>query len=258
MVRAPSPLSVCARLTCRVMLCAAVAMLTLSLAGGWAFRAIESGSVPMLRTKLRPVRAPEVMPLGYVYRAGSSPCASAELLRRHTGLEPRIVQTMSWCGTCAQGTVTEVAFYEGRTTNAVGPLINTAAGRGVESYAVTEIGWPLPVWRHTLELSAAGPLRTNGTLHLGPVWLATRPAWPGFILWAALLGIGVSALWRALQRLRSLRIPAGYCQQCRYDLSGLAAGLCPECGHSGPPHPSRLRQRSRDPRRLALDQPHDQ
>lgn len=214
----------------RTLACAVLAAITLSLVGGWMFRAIESGSVAMLRTSLRPVKAPEVMPMGYVYREGSGPFASAQLLRRHTGLEPRVVPESPGCGICAQGTITEFAFYEGRSTDAVGAVFNAAADRGVESFAVTEIGWPTPVWRHTVELPTAGDLRTHGTLRLGPVWLATRPAWPGFLFWTAAGTTAALSLGRLFRWMQTRRVPHGHCKACRYDLAGLAEGPCPECG----------------------------
>ena len=101
-------------------------------------------------------------------------------------------------------------------------------------WSFLEVGGRLPVWRSTVELPTAGDLQTTGTLRLGPLWIATRPAWPGFLLTTALttaMLMALRAVTAALWRLaRSWRTPPGFCRACRYDLDGLPPGPCPECG----------------------------
>jgi hypothetical protein len=61
--------------------------------------------------------------------------------------------------------------------------------------------------------------------------LAFLPIWPGFAIdatlytavWAiAILGVG--------HLVRRRRVRTGHCKCCRYDLTGITTGVCPECG----------------------------
>lgn len=213
----------------RTVVCAGLAAIILSLVGGWMFRAIDSGSVAILRTTLQPVRAPQVMPMGYVYRTGSNSLVRAALLRRHTGMEPN-TGMLHGCLGWEEVVLDESLFYGTLSTDHVGSRMTAAASGGVESFAVTEIGWPIPVWRHTVELPTAGDLRTHGNLRFGPVWMATRPAWPGFLSWTAAGTVAALSIGRLLRWMRTRRVPHGHCKVCRYDLAGLAEQPCPECG----------------------------
>jgi hypothetical protein len=47
------------------------------------------------------------------------------------------------------------------------------------------------------------------------------PLWLPFLLTAA----PTTWLW-----YRNRRTPAGHCKNCRYDLTGITTGICPECG----------------------------
>jgi hypothetical protein len=50
---------------------------------------------------------------------------------------------------------------------------------------------------------------------------ASAPLWLPFLLTAA----PTALLW-----YRNRRTPAGHCKTCRYDLTGITTGICPECG----------------------------
>ncbi len=92
-----------------------------------------------------------------------------------------------------------------------------------------EVADPPGLWP-TRQFGASIRVGGNGDAWSGVVF-AVRPVWGGFVvdvgvfavMWAGLLwGFGV--LWRLL------RTRDGRCPKCRYDLSGLTGGVCPECG----------------------------
>ncbi len=58
------------------------------------------------------------------------------------------------------------------------------------------------------------------------------PVWPGFLINSVFYTAVLYTLAHSGMRLyRRTLIPAGHCQRCRYDLSGLEPGTpCPECG----------------------------
>ncbi len=132
-----------------------------------------------------------------------------------------------------------------------------AAKSGFDSAWRSEIGWPLRYARvdlresevetdetyyQALHAKASGFINIcpeivaerTGYLSIGPVSIATRPLFPGFpLLVAVLYGL-------LLVGERALRIPNGVrtrrrkrrgcCTVCGYDLVGIGAAVCPECG----------------------------
>jgi hypothetical protein len=102
-------------------------------------------------------------------------------------------------------------------------------------------GWPrLAVVEHSVSTHFQVPVRVRGadwSFRGGatvdwPRWtLAFRPLWPGFAIDCALYGaiwtvpvVGIGYL------VRRRRTRAGLCPVCRYDLTGITTGVCPECG----------------------------
>jgi hypothetical protein len=61
----------------------------------------------------------------------------------------------------------------------------------------------------------------------GKAWSVCVPVWPIAVL---LLGVGIVVISRNERAL--LRVLRGCCDHCGYSLSGLPAGVCPECGRS--------------------------
>jgi hypothetical protein len=102
-------------------------------------------------------------------------------------------------------------------------------------------GWPMPAVVERMFRGQGGvPVACRGhdwtmrrANHVNP-WmrrtLAFMPVWPGFavntgvfwIAWLVVIGGPVVRRWR--------RAAAGECAKCRYDLRGISAGVCPECG----------------------------
>ncbi len=61
--------------------------------------------------------------------------------------------------------------------------------------------------------------------------LALMPAWPGFLVDVVCFAVPwVLAVLMVSEVRRRTRVRAGRCVECRYDLKGLKAGVCPECG----------------------------
>lgn len=88
---------------------------------------------------------------------------------------------------------------------------------------------PPGVWP-TRERGASVRVGGNGDAWSGVV-LAFEPVWGGFVLDVGVYGVlwgGV--IWGACALWRLLRLRDGRCPVCRYDLSGLVGGVCPECG----------------------------
>jgi hypothetical protein len=106
-------------------------------------------------------------------------------------------------------------------------------------------GWPA---RATVERSyfppyPAGPVSVPsrdltvyayfGPNPMGGVSLAFLPAWPGFAVDVAFYGAAwFGLLLSAREVRRRMRLRVGLCPKCRYDLSGLVGGVCPECGNA--------------------------
>ncbi len=99
-------------------------------------------------------------------------------------------------------------------------------------------GWPaLAVVEHSCWGVAGNAIpvrRHDATLQFSWGLLAFMPMWPGFAVDVLVFGLGWSVVmvgprWiRGRIRVRLSR--AGRCATCRYDLSGLSGGVCPECG----------------------------
>jgi hypothetical protein len=89
----------------------------------------------------------------------------------------------------------------------------------------------------TVDYEHASPIPFLGPWdrgHSGPIWWwfsyeMRSPNSPevGVPLWAPLLS---AALPTAYAWYRCRRRPPGHCPKCGYDLAGIAAGVCPECG----------------------------
>lgn len=62
------------------------------------------------------------------------------------------------------------------------------------------------------------------------VRLPLRPLFPGFLLNSALFGVLGLTLWYTPTIIRRIRRGRNACSSCGYDLSGLTADRCPECG----------------------------
>jgi len=61
--------------------------------------------------------------------------------------------------------------------------------------------------------------------------LAFMPIWSGFLIDTAMFASVWAMLIRGPVLVRHwMRVGAGRCPKCRYDLSGLTGGVCPECG----------------------------
>lgn len=116
--------------------------------------------------------------------------------------------------------------------------------------ACDERGWPLPALRAqvvgTLDPSAGTPLTCSDGIMLAPPQpqresLATARALPLAPIWGGFLadsGLFAGSWWLALTALgrgvafgrRLLAARTGRCPRCRYDLKGVLAPGCPECG----------------------------
>lgn len=101
------------------------------------------------------------------------------------------------------------------------------------------VGWPVPGLRTTVEYPIDAPRSPSDFIH---EW-NHHVAWPTRI--AVLPGIGVvyakwvlflAAMWWAVGQLRRLHMRSvertGHCGRCGYDLGGIVAEQCPECGRA--------------------------
>lgn len=98
-----------------------------------------------------------------------------------------------------------------------------------------DIGWPARFVRIEDTFAVTHfPLTRAGVRWVGPVPVATRPLFPGFLLLiAAAYGVLLVAegLLRIPGRVRTRRRRnRGCCIACGYDQTGLAGTVCPECG----------------------------
>lgn len=127
------------------------------------------------------------------------------------------------------------------------------ARKGFITAGRSEIGWPLRYARvefresepETPQALLAEPtafvsdapevaVDVTGFHSIGPVSIATRPLFPGFLLLvAAVCGVLAGLEWamKIPRRLRAnRRRRRGCCERCGYDLSGIDGAMCPECG----------------------------
>jgi hypothetical protein len=117
-----------------------------------------------------------------------------------------------------------------------GTLLERAAGwpkLAVVDRTFQNLGVPVPVSGHDLSIRGgdmSGPwFKTT---------LAFMPLWPGFAVDTALYGSTWALLMcGAIAIRRWCRAAAGQCSKCRYDLTGLKGGVCPECGARVAPPP---------------------
>lgn len=125
-----------------------------------------------------------------------------------------------------------------------------AVQAGYDSASRTDFGWPLRFARsefayepadfsntdETTPFISVGPslVKQSGFDWIGPVPYANHPLFPGFLLLvAAVYGLLLAleqALWIPARMRTRRRRKRGYCERCGYDLSGVAIGVCPECG----------------------------
>lgn len=127
-----------------------------------------------------------------------------------------------------------------------------AVGKGYTSASRSELGWPLRFARaetamepvvteyvidETTPFISMGSevlARQTGLVWVGRVPFASHPLFPGFLLLvAALYGLllAIESALRIPVRMRSRRRRRrDYCVVCGYDLAGIDAAVCPECG----------------------------
>jgi hypothetical protein len=112
-----------------------------------------------------------------------------------------------------------------------------AEGNAIDTIR-TDVGWPLRFARveRTSEnwMLKYPPPTIHGLLRIGPIPFATRPLFPGFLLLVALVYVFMLAAERALCIPHKMRVRRrrhrGCCASCGYDLIGIDAAMCPECG----------------------------
>jgi hypothetical protein len=127
------------------------------------------------------------------------------------------------------------------------PGVSTPQNRAEHYELCDGYGWPLPALSFRFHgrgngASATGevtggiplPARSTGAWY-DPRALPLTPIWPGFVVdWAIATGTVVAA-WDGPRLLRrKLRLRAGRCLSCGYDLRGLGSVPCPECGRITP------------------------
>ncbi len=158
-------------------------------------------------------------------------CISCVLQPGESGVDltSRTKRLPTW-SVVSQGSPNELLAGVGMRVD-LGFLIEVAAGWPRSAVVRREflsrsMALPIPVLDHGLTIrrkNPADPMRDTVFVFM--------PEWPGFTLdvlvygsvWASILvGVGVVQ--------RRMRMRAGRCARCRYDLSGLAGGVCPECG----------------------------
>ncbi|XVJ58308.1 MAG: hypothetical protein HEQ23_02475 [Tepidisphaera sp.] len=97
----------------------------------------------------------------------------------------------------------------------------------------TLVGRSIATTHHEPELRRVEGIRIPtppGTRLAFPKYLPTKPAWAGFASSTLILSIPISGPVLASWWIRRHRAAGNRCIGCGYSLSGLADGLCPECG----------------------------
>jgi hypothetical protein len=96
--------------------------------------------------------------------------------------------------------------------------------QGPQGYASILVG-PVSMWRPSSSSAAIGTSPNSAPAPLFTLTVVYLPLWP----WALLtIGVAGGLSWRWMRR-----VEPGHCGACGYDLRGLPAGRCPECGRAG-------------------------
>ncbi len=205
-------------------------VLVLSLGFGWVVRAVDTGKFPGGVGTLRPVLSQEAVRAGYTLYESESQIGRAMMVRRRTRDEP-IAWEMDM-----HRPMTAEEFYGGRVRETLDDRLRDAIAHGVDTATVEQIGWPWMVWTREFRVGPHEntPARMKGFVAFGRFGIMTRPAWGGLLLWTVILVPCMWALERggrsAVQKVRRMRTPYGHCASCGYDLIGIDAAVCPECG----------------------------
>ncbi len=208
----------------------AAAVLALSLGFGWVVHAVDSGKIRGWGGWLRPVYNAEAVRAGYTYYESESRVGRAGMVRRRTGDEP-----IAW-DVNADRLQSVEGFYGRRVRETLDDRLGEAISLGADTATVELVGWPWAVWVREFRAGTpdGAPARMKGFGSVGPIGVMTRPVWPGFPLAVLVVAAGFWALERAgrraVRRVRRMRTPYGHCASCGYDLAGIDATLCPECG----------------------------
>lgn len=147
-------------------------------------------------------------------------------------------------------TTIEVAWWDQRRSPLPGERVHIPGSlfemEALDRFeTVCRVGWPLryaecsasgwPPWQELPTVSPPPWQIERGLIELGPLPLATRPVFPGFLLLVAAcegtLLLARGSLWLLLGGRRRSRMRQGLCGRCGYDLTGVD-GVCPECGTS--------------------------
>lgn len=136
--------------------------------------------------------------------------------------------------------VTIAAFVAAALATAIAWAL-TASGRGLAYYngakTIYEVGYGCMTFARLtpshINCKPGFSLRSHDSFRWYPklildsrdLAVISIPLW---ILLALFTTPPALVLWRA--RLRRLRIEAGRCPRCGYDLAGNVTGVCPECG----------------------------
>lgn len=210
----------------------AAAVLVLSLGFGWIVRAVDSGKLVGWGGWLQPVYNAEAVDAGYTYYESRSRIGRAGMVRRRTGDEP-----IAWDAATNRPQTIE-NFYGQRVRATLDHRLHTAIAMGAETATMQLVGWPWKVWVREFRAGtqASGIARTSGFVSWGPFGVMTRPVWPGFPLAVVVVTVAIWGMEQAgccaVRKVRRMRTPHGHCTSCGYDLTGIDAALCPECGHA--------------------------
>ncbi len=120
------------------------------------------------------------------------------------------------------------------------------AGRsGVRAQWIDDaIGWPMRSWqmrtgipkpvRGTVSPLLVARTDTGITILVGAIKdrrMPVTPIWPGAVMnWVLYAFVAFVFQCLVLAVVERRRVRQGFCRYCRYDLSGIDADVCPECG----------------------------
>lgn len=211
-----------------------LSVLLLSLGYGCLVRAADNARSSNWAGSLQPVYSAEAKRAGYTYHESESLLGRAEMVRRRTGTEPVAMDI------CLRRPMTAEEFYAGRVRETLDERLQAAMAEGLDTASVSQIGWPWPVWEREFRFRWNGPHpeSSRGHVSFGPLGIMTRPVWPSFPLWVLAVACLLWAMEYAgrsiLRAMFRLRTPYGHCASCRYDMAGIDATVCPECGMKQP------------------------